>query len=140
MEPEKTLWKRFLIASKSHKSTADPLGPWSAYPHKSAKRCDSSRWVRYCGFFRISGSPTSAIGIISGYTVGFCAILDLSPVCRYQIEPSGTIPLILEGSVSHLAETVKEYGTGQGILGFSFAQTDLGPQYLTWPSFSPSGR
>ena len=37
------------------------------------------------------------------------------------------MPLILEGSVSHLAEAVKEYGTGQGVLGFSFVQTDLNP-------------
>ena len=46
---------------------------------------------------------------------------------HYQVESAGAIPLILEGSVSHLAEAAKEYGTGQGVLGFSFVQTDLNP-------------
>jgi hypothetical protein len=40
----------------------------------------------------------------------------------YQVESTGAVALILEGSVSHLAEAVKEYGTGQGILDFSFVQ------------------
>jgi hypothetical protein len=44
---------------------------------------------------------------------------------HHQVESAGAIPLILEGSVSHLAEAVKEYGTGQVVLGFSFVQTDL---------------
>jgi hypothetical protein len=31
---------------------------------------------------------------------------------RYQVESAGAIPLILKGSVSHLAEAVKEYRAG----------------------------
>ena len=45
----------------------------------------------------------------------------------YQVESARAKPLILEGSVSHLAEAVKEYLPGQGVLGFSFVQTDLNP-------------
>jgi hypothetical protein len=43
---------------------------------------------------------------------------------HYQVESAGAITLVFEGSVSHLAQAVKEYGTGQSILGFSFVQTD----------------
>jgi hypothetical protein len=33
--------------------------------------------------------------------------------------------LIFEASVSHLAEAVKEYGTGQSVLGLALVQSDL---------------
>ena len=46
---------------------------------------------------------------------------------HYQVESAGAIPLILKGSVSHFAEAVKEYCAGQGVLRFSFVQTDLNP-------------
>ena len=46
---------------------------------------------------------------------------------HYQVESAGAIPLILEGSVSHLTEAVKEHRPRQGLLGFSSVQTDLNP-------------
>src|ERR1700747_1033476 len=46
---------------------------------------------------------------------------------HYQVQSAGAIPLILEGPVSHLAEAVKEHRPRQGVLGFSFVQTDLNP-------------
>ena len=46
---------------------------------------------------------------------------------HYQIESAGSVALVFECPITQFTEAVKEYGTGQGVLGFSFVQTDLNP-------------
>jgi hypothetical protein len=40
-----------------------------------------------------------------------------------QVESAGSVALISECPITQFTEAVKEYGTGQGVLGFSFVQT-----------------
>jgi hypothetical protein len=46
---------------------------------------------------------------------------------HYQVASAGSVTLIFECPITQFTEAVKEYSTGQGVLGFSFVQTDLNP-------------
>jgi hypothetical protein len=44
---------------------------------------------------------------------------------HYQVESAGSVTLIFECPITQFTEAVKEYSTGQGVLGFSFVQSDI---------------
>ena len=46
---------------------------------------------------------------------------------HHQVEPTGPVVLVFKTPVPHLAKTIEEHGTGQGITGLAFVQPDLDP-------------
>lgn len=51
---------------------------------------------------------------------------------HHQVEPTGPVVLVFKTPVPHLAKTIEEHSTGQGITGLAFVQPDLDPPAQLW--------